>query len=548
MNFQDSIAAAWAKIGELINGFIVMLPNIVLAAIVFIAFFFAARWLKMLVKRLTRRHRQARNLGMVLGRLAQGIVILIGLFVALSIVIPTFRAGDLVQLLGISGVAIGFAFRDILQNFLAGILILLTEPFQIDDQIVFNNFEGTVENIETRATTIRTYDGRRIVIPNSQLFTNSVTVNTAFENRRIEYDVGIGYGDDLEEAKRLMLEAIYSIVLGTFIGTFIYSLLVLRTIRGDGDDFDKFVPQLSVTVGLLLAIASIGVLIYFIHHASTIIQVSHVISETSKELDSAIDRLFPEKIGQALSQPKRGIEDIPANFDSNVYRVKSKSDGYLQAIDDRELMKLACKHDLILRLNYRPGKFVIKGSESIVIYPRERVTRKLVKKLDDVFILGRKRTEQQDVEFPIEQLVEIALRALSPSLNDPFTAIRCIDRLSAGLSRLAQRDFPSSYRYDKGGNLRIIAERVTFSGLIDAAFNQIRQNGKSDVAVTIRLLEAISTIAGYTQNQKDRAILLRHAEMIQRDSYEAISEELDKKDIEELYLGVKRALLANDCC
>lgn len=211
MKFQQSIAAAWAKIGGLINGFIVLLPNIILAAIVFIAFFFAARWLKMLVKRLTRRHRQARNLGMVLGRLAQGTVILIGLFVSLSIVIPTFKAGDLIQLLGISGVAIGFAFRDILQNFLAGILILLTEPFQIDDQIVFKEYEGTVENIQTRATTIRTYDGRRIVIPNSELFTNSVTVNTAFESRRMEYDVGVGYGDDIDEAKRLILEAIHSV-------------------------------------------------------------------------------------------------------------------------------------------------------------------------------------------------------------------------------------------------------------------------------------------------------------------------------------------------
>jgi small-conductance mechanosensitive channel len=211
MSFQESIAAAWAKIGGLLDGFIVMLPNIFLALIVFILFFFVARWLKKLVKRLTRRHRQARNLGMVLGRLAQGVVILIGLFVALSIVIPTFRVGDLVQLLGISGVAIGFAFRDILQNFLAGILILLTEPFQIDDQIIFNDFEGTVENIETRATTIRTYDGRRIVIPNSELFTNSVTVNTAFDNRRMEYDVGVGYGDDLKRAKQLMLEAIYSV-------------------------------------------------------------------------------------------------------------------------------------------------------------------------------------------------------------------------------------------------------------------------------------------------------------------------------------------------
>ncbi len=211
MSFESSLSTAWAKIQGMLNSLIVMLPNIVLALIVFILFFFAARWLKLLVKRLTRRHRQARNLGMVLGRLTQGIVILIGLFVALSIVIPTFKAGDLVQLLGISGVAIGFAFRDILQNFLAGILILLTEPFRIDDQIIFKDFEGTVENIQTRATTIRTYDGRRIVIPNSELFTNSVTVNTAFENRRLQYDVGIGYGDNIDEAKRLMLEALHSV-------------------------------------------------------------------------------------------------------------------------------------------------------------------------------------------------------------------------------------------------------------------------------------------------------------------------------------------------
>jgi len=205
------ISTAWDKVQSMINGFMALLPNIVLALIVFIFFLFIASRFKALVKRLTRNRRYARNLGLVLGRLAQGITILIGLFIALSIVIPTFRAGDLVQLLGISGVAIGFAFRDILQNFLAGILILLTEPFQIDDQIVFKGFEGTVENIQTRATTIRTYDGRRIVIPNSELFTNSVTVNTAFDNRRLEYDVGIGYSDDLDLAKQLMLDAMYSV-------------------------------------------------------------------------------------------------------------------------------------------------------------------------------------------------------------------------------------------------------------------------------------------------------------------------------------------------
>ncbi|EAW43307.1 MscS Mechanosensitive ion channel [Nodularia spumigena CCY9414] len=193
------------------NDFIILLPNIVLGLFVFTIFVIVGRSIKRLVRRLTSHRTYARNLGMVLGRLAQGTTVLVGLFISLSIVFPSLKASDLVQLLGISGVAIGFAFRDILQNFLAGILILLTEPFQINDQIVFKNFEGTVENIETRATTIRTYDGRRIVIPNSELFTNSVTVNTAFENRRLEYDVGVGYGDDLDWTKQLMLEAMHSV-------------------------------------------------------------------------------------------------------------------------------------------------------------------------------------------------------------------------------------------------------------------------------------------------------------------------------------------------
>ena len=206
---KTEISTLLDKMQAMLNGFISLLPNIVLALIVFTIFFFIARAIKKTVRNLTQDRRQARNLGMVLGRLAQGATILVGLFIALSIVIPSLKASDLVQLLGISGVAIGFAFKDILQNFLAGILILLTEPFRIDDQIVFKNFEGTVENIQTRATTIKTYDGRRIVIPNSELFANSVTVNTAFENRRLQYDIGIGYSDNIDEAKRLILEAIH---------------------------------------------------------------------------------------------------------------------------------------------------------------------------------------------------------------------------------------------------------------------------------------------------------------------------------------------------
>jgi uncharacterized membrane protein len=332
------------------------------------------------------------------------------------------------------------------------------------------------------------------------------------------------------------------IVLGTFIGTFAYCLLVLRTIRGDGDDYSLFVPQLSVTIGIIFALVSIGVLIYFIHHASTIIQVSTVISDVSTELDRAIDRLFPEKLGLSPSKFNNQVAQIPIDFNSQACPIKASGSGYLQTIDDDKLLQIASQHELLFHLKYRPGKFVVDGSELVLVYPRTRVNRKLIKQINDTFILGKERTEQQDIEFPISQLVEIALRAISPGINDPFTAIRCIDRLNDGLCRLAQRDFPSPYRYDDDGNLRVIAEPFTFAGLIDVAFNQLRQYGKSDVAVTIRLLEAIATIANYVHNQQGREVLLHHAEKIWRDSHREIAEQSDLKDIEERYEAVVKTL------
>ena len=145
------------------------------------------------------------------------------------------------------------------------------------------------------------------------------------------------------------------------------------------------------------------------------------------------------------------------------------------------------------------------------------------------------------MEFPINQLVEIALRALSPSLNDPFTAIRCIDHLSAGLSRLAQTNFPSPYRYDGFENIRIIAHPVTFSGLTDVAFNQIRQNCTSDAAVTVRLLESITVIAEYTEKSADKKALRRHADLILKGSRQGLSFDEDIKDVEQRYADVLKA-------
>lgn len=239
------------------------------------------------------------------------------------------------------------------------------------------------------------------------------------------------------------------IVLGTFIGTFIYCLLILRTIRGE--NYSPFVPQMSVTVGVVLAVISTGVLIYFIHHASTLIQVSQVIVNVSEDLDRAIDRLYPERIGQDL---QRQVGEIPRQFEKQSAPIKATQQGYLQAIDEESLLKIACRADVLLCIKTRPGQYVVPSSLLVLVYPHTHISPNLTGQINKAFIFGKDRTEQQDIAFPIEQLVEIALRAISPAVNDPFTAIRCIDRLGAGLSRLAQRTFPSPYRYDNEHRLR----------------------------------------------------------------------------------------------
>ena len=203
------LGPAFTRAQAVVNGLVAAIPGLVVAPVVFGGFLLVAAIVKGVVARLTETRLQAhRNAGGPVGRLAQGLVIFLRLLVALSVALPTFRPGDVVQMLGIGSVAIGLAFRDILQNFLAGILLLVTQPFRISDQIVASSYEGTVEDIQTRATFIRTYDGRRVVVPNAELFTDTVVVNTAFEHRRLEYDVGIGYGDDIDRARGLILEAV----------------------------------------------------------------------------------------------------------------------------------------------------------------------------------------------------------------------------------------------------------------------------------------------------------------------------------------------------
>ena len=205
---QVDFTQAWKSLNEMIRAFYERLPYIAAAVVVFFIFVFIARLAAHLIHNFARNRKKHRNLGFVLSRLTQGGVVLMGLLVAMVIAVPSFEPGQLVQVLGLSTVAIGFAFRDVLQNFLAGIIILLTEPFQIGDQIKIDDHYGSVEDIQTRATIIKTFDRRRIVIPNAEFFTKSVIVTTAYSTRRIEHVIGIGYGDDIDRAKQVILAAL----------------------------------------------------------------------------------------------------------------------------------------------------------------------------------------------------------------------------------------------------------------------------------------------------------------------------------------------------
>ena len=194
------------KLRETAQAFYDALPNILLGLGIVAAFVVLAFVIRFGVKRLNATRDRPYALALALGRLASGFTILVGILVAAVIVFPTFTPAKLLSFFGFGSVAIGFAFRDVLQNYLAGILLLFTQPFRIGDAIIFGEYEGVVQDIQTRATFVRTYDGRRVVIPNGELFTNSVIVNTAYETRRVEYDVGIGYEDDIELAKRILID------------------------------------------------------------------------------------------------------------------------------------------------------------------------------------------------------------------------------------------------------------------------------------------------------------------------------------------------------
>jgi YihY family inner membrane protein len=317
------------------------------------------------------------------------------------------------------------------------------------------------------------------------------------------------------------------IVLGTFVSTYVYCLLVLRTVSGVTEN--EFVPHFSVTLGIGLALVSLGVLIYFIHHVAISIQAPEIVANVANDLHEAIDRLFPDDIGQGSAED-RGLSEakaLPAGFDSEAAAVASPANGYVQVVDGDQLLALASQYGLVIRICRRPGNFVVKGSVLAQVWPGDRLDDVRAEQVRDTFLFGTVQTPIQDVEFVVNQLVEVAVRALSPGINDPFTAMTCLDRLGEGLCHLAGRKVPSPFRHDEQGQLRVVAHPFTFAELANTAFRQIRHYGRSSAAVLTRQLDVITEVLEHARREEDRQALRQHA-VFTRNAGTALPEEEDR--------------------
>jgi uncharacterized membrane protein len=294
------------------------------------------------------------------------------------------------------------------------------------------------------------------------------------------------------------------LTIGLFIAVFLYSLLVLRAIPNE----PAGVPNLAVSLALLLASAALMVLIYFIHHIATSIQVMNLVQLLADDLRRGLDSTLPP----ADAAAQTGGEARPAVSGSG-YAVAARGSGYVQLVDDEVLMAAATEHDLLVELVVRPGRFAVEGTPVAWVWrvgggspPDARI----IEGLAAAVAVGPRRSVVQDVEFPLRQLVEVALRALSPGINDPVTATACLNQLSVALCAVADRPMPPATRADESGTTRLVqVDPVTFPRLVAVAFDQIRQAASGHVVVHLHLLEALTRVAGRTRHP-DRIAALRH--------------------------------------
>jgi uncharacterized membrane protein len=288
------------------------------------------------------------------------------------------------------------------------------------------------------------------------------------------------------------------VVLGIFAGIFTYCLIVLRTIRS-GDE-GSFVPNLAVSFGFVLALGGVAALIFFIHHIASSIQASSIIASVAQDTIAAIDRLFPETLGQGPGEDEDG-QPLRLPSERKWRAVMAQESGYIQGVNSEALVRLARDRNTIVWMDHGIGEFVVQNTTLASLALEEPPDQATIDALQATFSISRYRTVDQDAGFGIRQIVDIALKALSPGINDTTTAIMCVDYLTAILARIARRQIPSSRRYEEG-EIRVFAKGPSFESLLAESFDQIRRNAKGDVAIMSRMLGAFQTLASVTASPR----------------------------------------------
>ena len=321
------------------------------------------------------------------------------------------------------------------------------------------------------------------------------------------------------------------LTLGTFVATFVYASLVLISI-GPGSTSATFIPHLSISVAVALVTLSMGVLIYFIHHIATTIQLPYVIASIAGDLSRAIES--DSDLGRADVEAGPSVPELIRRLDEGGGRVPAPTSGYLQFIRHESLIALAAERGAVIRLQRRPGQFVVAGYPIATVWP-PAAAEAFRRALRRAHICGPTRTLAQDLSFAVDQLVEIALRALSPAVNDTFTALTCVDWLGDGLCKITAGWHPRRVLRDGHGYVRVITAEVQYTSLVERAFEKIRQASRGMPAVMIRQLEALTKIAEYVTTPEQRQVLLAQAEMIHRSALTTLPEPQDLADVERQY-------------
>lgn len=314
-------------------------------------------------------------------------------------------------------------------------------------------------------------------------------------------------------------------VLGVFIGTFTYTLLVLRTIRSEADDRQLFVPHVAVMIALLLLLVSIAALIFYINHSARSIQASFILNREATRTLSRVDELFPERLGVPTDKAERSADFEADPTGGGAFILASKS-GYLQAVHPAALWEAgeeSASARLVIRMEPYIGDFVFPGTRLATIWPAEALGKELADAVRTAFVLGFERTIEQDVELGVIVIADIALRALSPGINDPTTAMQCVDRLTEILAALGTRVPPTADRRSPDGGVRVIMRSTSFARALAIAFDQISLFGADNPTICIHLLQSLQTLASivpvalHTQISAQRDALMRQVRNSIRD-------------------------------